>query len=244
MGTYFDNFPRIAYDISQTGHRHKDLITDIFFRFKFLDIIKRMKVAYFPYAIKSGETPEIIADKVYNDPQGHWVIMLLNDIVDPTLDWYMEENTFDKFIRDKYGSISEAYNTVHHYEKTTSTKIMGFRDDMNEVFVNTTSQIDGTDLFVDANTTFPEVYPTLQYAAYDQMANSAYEYATGASGRQIEIATLKGSVTCYDHEYKLNEKKQLIKLVYPPTYPQIRREFDTLVANYNPRRLSYRTVKV
>jgi len=76
------------------------------------------------------------------------------------------------------------------------------------------------------------------------MANTSYEYATGASGRQVEIATLKNSVNCYDYEYKLNEQKQLIKLVYAQTYPQIRREFDALVANYNPRRLSLRTVKV
>jgi hypothetical protein len=244
MGTYFDYFPKIKYDISQTDRKNYDLITDVFFRFKFIDKIKRMKVAYLPYIVKDGETPEIIADKMYNDPQAHWVILLINDIVDPHTQWYMDAVTFDNYIRKKYGSVAQAYNTVHHYEKLTSTRVVGYRDDRRNVFTNTTSQIDGTDLFISVNNTFSNVQ-TVPYDSYDQMAVDEYEYTLGNSGRQLEVGTFKNVVNCYDWELAENEKRQTIKLVYREAYSQIRAEFEAMVAAYNPaRRLNLRVVRV
>ena len=34
------------------------------------------------YDVKNGETPEIIADKLYDDPKLHWIIMLINNVTD------------------------------------------------------------------------------------------------------------------------------------------------------------------
>lgn len=239
MGTFLDYFPRIPYDISRTGARNFDLITDVFFRFKFLDKVKKMKVAYLPYILRNNETPESLADRFYGDPQAHWIILMVNDIVDPHTDWYKDETTFEKYLIDKYGSIAAAFNTVHHYEKTVSTQIG------NENMSNTTSQIDYTDIQYDGSNSFSTIYSTIPYSAYSQMPEVLYESAVGASNRLITVSTFRDSVSCYDYEVALNEKRQSIKLIYPESYPQIRQEFEKLVAEYNPaRRLNYRAVKV
>lgn len=240
MGTYFDYFPRIPYNISKTDQVHLDLITDIFFRFKFLDKVKKMKVAYFSHQLQSGETPDILANKVYGEPQAHWIILLLNDIVDPNIDWYKDENTFENFIIDKYGSIAEAYNTIHHYEKTIATRILGFKG--GAYFSNTTSQIDYTD--IQANT-FSSLYTTIPYDTYTLMALDSHEYASNPSGRQFEVSTYRNVINCYDYEYNLNETRRQIKLIYPAAYSSVREEFENLVAAYNPaRRLNFKSVQI
>lgn len=244
MGKFFDLFPKIPYDISRTGKRHLDLMTDVFFRFKFLDAVKKRKVAYFPYTIKDGETPEIIADKVYGDPEAHWVIMMLNDVIDPYLDWYMSTSVFDKYINDKYGSISAAYNTIHHYEKKISTRMLGYSgNDQRYIFSNTTSQIDHTDIQTD--TPFNDLYPTIPYANYVDLAETLFETTTMTNGDIIEIQTTKTAINCYDYENDRNEAKQRIKLIPKESYSDVRAEFEQMVATYNPaRRLNFRSVSV
>ena len=243
---FFDHFPTLQYDIEKAGRRRKDTITDVFFRFKFKDAIKKRKVAYFPYIISRNETPEMIADKTYGDPSLHWIVLMVNDIVDPHTDWYMDEEVFSRFINKKYGSYATASNTIHHYLQEVSTQIIGYRNEGGRrVFSNTYSQIDATDLQTEANTTFPTVYPTIPYAAYDSMADASFEYTTTPSNQQVEVCTRRIAVSCYEWEYERNEQRQKIKLVYPETVAQIKQEFDQLVSDYNPlRRGNFRRVRV
>ena len=64
------------------------------------------------YDVKEGETPEMIADKLYDDPELHWVVLLMNDISDRYHQWPLNHNQFIAHINDKYSDI----DAVHHYE--------------------------------------------------------------------------------------------------------------------------------
>ena len=48
------------------------------------------------------ESPEMIADKLYDDPQLHWVILLVNDITDRYHQWPMSTPQFQAYVKDKY----------------------------------------------------------------------------------------------------------------------------------------------
>jgi len=74
---------------------------------------------YDTYDIKNGETPESIADKLYDDPQLHWVVLLVNDITDRFYQWPMTQPQFAEFLTDKYGAGNE--DGVHHYEITQAS---------------------------------------------------------------------------------------------------------------------------
>jgi hypothetical protein len=243
MGNYFDLFPRIAFDISQTGRKRKDLITDVFFRFKFLDYVKKKKVAYFPYKIQEGDTPDIVADKVYGDSEAHWMILLLNEIVDVETEWFMSTRTFNNYIRSKYGSLATAQQQVHHYERIITTKVLGYYGEDREVSVSSTSTIDAAD--IQSGDTFTARYADIPYDNYTDLAATTFEYATLPNGYQVEVKTTKNVVYCYDYESDQNDRRQYIKMLYPESYPDVKKEFQTMTASYNPgRRIHFRSVKI
>lgn len=120
---FLDKFPKIQYDINKNQYSNFDTITDLTFRFSVIKDVLNNTAAYYEYDIREDETPEILADKVYGDPEAYWMILYANDIYDPQYDWPMNQDTFQKFIIGKYGSISAAKTIVHHYEKVLARQV-------------------------------------------------------------------------------------------------------------------------
>lgn len=123
MGRFLDKFPNISYDINKNGYSNYDIITDITFRFSFIREVLNNTTAYYEYTIKEDETPEILADRIYKDPQAYWIILYANNIYDPQYDWPMNSEVFEKYIISKYGSITNAKSQIHHYEKITARQV-------------------------------------------------------------------------------------------------------------------------
>lgn len=110
--SYFARFPLFAYTINN-GETFS-LVSDILRRISVTEQTKENFSLYEKYEIKDGETPEIVSFKFYNDPQYHWVIMLLNDIIDPRFDWPLTESQLYEYAYTKYsGNIAATkYYTV------------------------------------------------------------------------------------------------------------------------------------
>ena len=64
--------------------------------------LKSNTLLYDTYDVKEGETPEMIAHKLYGDPELHWVILLINDITDRYHQWPMTGGQFLDYLNDKY----------------------------------------------------------------------------------------------------------------------------------------------
>ena len=129
---YFENFPVILYD--SVGNGNFKLVTNLLKRVAVRSKVKINASYYDTYDVKEGETPEMIADKLYDDPELHWVILLLNDITDRYHQWPKNQNQFLAYVNDKYSNI----DSTHHYE-------------ISQVSGDTTIKIDiGTD-----NTDYP-----------------------------------------------------------------------------------------
>ena len=107
---YFEQFPLIPYDSLGDGNP-KDL-TNILRRVKVRSKIKNNAAIFDTYVVKEGETPEMIADRLYDDVNLHWVVLIFNDITDRYHQWPMTTGAFNKYVTDKYDDIS----AVHHYE--------------------------------------------------------------------------------------------------------------------------------
>lgn len=123
MGRFLDKFPQVPYDINGGSYSNYERVTDITFRYSIVKDTLDNTAAYYEYVIKEDETPEILADRVYNDPQAYWIILYANNIYDPQYDWPMNSNTFEKYIIKKYGSITNAKSQIHHYEKLTARQV-------------------------------------------------------------------------------------------------------------------------
>lgn len=235
MAQYFDQFPKMTYDFNRNGRRNNiQLVTDIFFRMAFLNAIKNKAVFYYAYQIKDDETPEVIADNVYNNSEAHWIILMLNDIVDPFYDWPLSYDAFANYLKKKYGSVNEAQITIHHYQKVI-TRVIRNVADTDTVTRKWYHEVDYTD-FRDANTdpTFALTYPTIPWDTYTALPVSALEFIDADSGRTVEVTTTTEAVTNYDYEWALNDKRRRIKLLHRESYEQVMQEFGTLLSKYNP----------
>ena len=107
---YFANFPVIPYD--SVGNYDFKLVTNLLRRVAVRSKVKTNTLLFDTYDVNGGETPEMVADKLYDDPQLHWVILLVNNITDRYHQWPMNNNQFIAHINDKYSNV----DATHHYE--------------------------------------------------------------------------------------------------------------------------------
>ena len=139
---YFDNnFPTIVYDSAGDG-TFKD-VKNLLRRVALNTKVKTNSYLYDTYDIKEGETPESIADSLYDDPELHWVIMLVNDITDRYHQWPMRYSQFLQYVNDKYDDV----NAVHHYEISASS---GDTTKKIEVYNNSALYSGDTDFYANA----------------------------------------------------------------------------------------------
>lgn len=107
---HYKYFPKIFYG--------EDAATNIMVRAKVRDMIKSSAIAYYPYLVRDGDKPEIIADKYYGSVDYTWLVFYANDIFDPIWDWPLDYKDFNSFLVSKYGTIQASHTTIHHYELT------------------------------------------------------------------------------------------------------------------------------
>lgn len=107
--SYFNRFPVVlGYKF---GDRAVDTI-DLTRRTALSRLNKNDAFIYFDYTIKDGDTPIILADRIYDDGDLFWLIMYFNDIYDIEDQWPLTSVSLDRFIARVYDNPQG----VHHYE--------------------------------------------------------------------------------------------------------------------------------
>ena len=107
---YFENFPLIPYD--SVGNGKFKIVTNLLKRVAVRSKVRTNTALYDTYDVKEGETPEILADMLYDDSELHWVILLVNNVTDRYHQWPKNTNQFLAYINDKYSNV----DATHHYE--------------------------------------------------------------------------------------------------------------------------------
>ena len=194
MPKYFNLFPKLFYSYNDTS---VDVATNLTAKFKFDDNILNNAIAFYEYEVQDGETPEMIASKIYNDSEKHWVILMANDIVNPQIEWLMDTKTLTLYIDEKYKAnantsnnetgLSWSRSNIHSYYKV-ETKT----NDLTKKKVITKIQID-------QNT-------------HVNLTSSTTNYKVG-SGEYFTVKIEKEAQSYYDYEVGENEKKRSIKVL-------------------------------
>ena len=140
---YFNTIPKIYYD--SVGDKNPKIVTNILRRVGLRAKVKTNTLLFDTYDVKEGETPEIIAHKLYGESELHWIVMLVNNVVDRFHDWPMSVPQFNSYINEKYSDPSG----VHHYE-------------IEQTSGNTKTKIEVTDL-----TNYPNALTVTNYE-YEQ----------------------------------------------------------------------------
>jgi hypothetical protein len=195
MSKYFNYFPKTVYSLDNTNN--VDVVTSIVSRFSFESSFRDNTAVYYEYNVQDSDTPEIIANKFYGDSEKHWVVLMLNQIVDPQFDWPLDQRTIISFINEKYSAnasagqsgITWAQANIHSYYKVETRT------------TNSTNTELQTKLQVDSNT-------------YANVAASTTNLLL-EDGNSITITISKETKTYYDYEVEQNETKRTIKLLKP-----------------------------
>lgn len=209
MANYFDKFPLVIYDINKSANRtpQYDLPVNIFVRLRVLTEKLNEVFHYYEYTIKEGETPEILAENLYGNPEAHWIVMMTNNIVDPLYDWPMGYDAYNKYIVNKYGSAATAATTVHHYEMIQILEDTSINQTITNKF------------FLSADAYTASTLPTEKGAPT----------VISINGQNVNVYEYKNIVYCDTYEDDLNESKRQIKLIKPEYYTNIKTEFENIM---------------
>jgi hypothetical protein len=229
MAEYFDKFPKTPYNINYNSELAKnfDMPVNILVRVGVLISKLDQVFHYYDYAIKEGETPEIVADKFYDNPEAHWLVLLTNNIIDPQYDWVLHYDAFGKYIVSKYGSLANAKTSVHHYElirKTQDVTTDLITYGIHEITSNTYSNL------VASGT--PVVEPT-NYTTYTVGGKIVRVFPDATQPYYLR------TVYNYDWEDEQNEKRRNIKLIKREYYSNIVNEFTAIMAEALPTRKKF-----
>lgn len=208
MANYFNYFPKTPYLLENNGEL--SLATNIITRIKFLDDVKNNITSYYTYDITEGETPESLAYKFYGTVERHWIILLLNEIVDPQFDWYLDENSFKKYVDKKYealGGYNYAKNNNKSYYKKI-TKTVNFLFPLNPTQTYDIVEIDFA--------TYSSIFTT-------PIANYSVTIPNYTPSITATFSTSIFAKTYLDYEIEENLKKKSIKI--------LRREYVDKVEN-------------
>lgn len=112
---YFNNFPIIPYD--SVGDGNIKLVTNLLKRVALRSKVRTNTLLFETYDVRDGETPEMLANKLYGDPNLHWVILYVNNVTDRYHQWPMTSAQFNAFLTEKYSDP----DSLHHYEITQTS---------------------------------------------------------------------------------------------------------------------------
>jgi len=115
MANYFRNIPKVRYDINGAEPNKYLNVTNIMKRISFKPSVIEDISDYYVYRVKDGERPDIISHQKYGTVAYAYLIMLINDIYDPLFDWPLSAQQFEKYLINKYGSVSSSMGTTKYY---------------------------------------------------------------------------------------------------------------------------------
>jgi len=122
---YFSNFDTFPYDFEINGQRKVLMVSDITKNVRFRKEVLSNILLYDEYDMKDGETPEVVAEKVYGNAQYHWVIMLVNERFDYIADYPMTYDALLNYVKDTYGD--DNVDAPHHYVDTNGFIVDQFK---------------------------------------------------------------------------------------------------------------------
>ena len=214
---YFREFPNINY-VSLLPDRNKNeeriLVKNIFKRAKLRSDIKFGITMFERYQVEENMRPEAIANKIYEDPELDWVILLVNNITNVRDQWPLSHNDLYNYMLDKYGQTG--LTDAHHYEtvelKDSDGRIMlqgGLVVDDEFKFRYSVRKSDG-------DLTDPDNINPVQV-----ITNLAYEQRENDKKRQIRIikpAFVAGVVNDLRNVMKYNRSTQYVNRNTIKTY--------------------------
>jgi len=116
---FFSMFPKLI--VNTITPNTATLVTDIFRRIS-LNKFKNNIVLLQTITVPDGFTIEQVSDKFYDNPEYHWVIITINEIVDVRKEWPISDSDLIAYCKKKYGDTG--IYLPHHYRTTDNPPLI------------------------------------------------------------------------------------------------------------------------
>lgn len=241
MARYFTFFPTTYYKLNDNSNA-LDGVTKITTRFTFEPNFKENSAAYLKYDVKDTDTPDIIARKLYDDSEYHWIVLNYNDIIDPQWDWNLEYRTFIEYVRSKYAAnaansgyqtgleyaLSE--NNVHSYYKVITRTHADSSEHVQKIQINEDAYIN----LIPTTITFTPIEANTTIVVTDLTSgNSSLIHLDEKTFANLDLfvseTITKEAKTFYEYETEENDKRRSIKLLKKDFVYDVYEEFKEKV---------------
>jgi hypothetical protein len=226
---YFTRIPQTIYpNLTNDGEYVR--LTNILTRSSFLQEIVDNVALYYDYQIKEGETPEIIADKLYGDVGRAWIVLLFNKLFNPFYDFPLVQEQLVALITSKYDmTLESSMSSVHHYEERIARTIF-----FNDMFQSSTYDVVQVSALVQDPVTGLAVPRTVGESPLPSVDTCMdISSTTDIFGGGITVITDRTicAVSYYTYEVEENEKRRSIKLLDAQYVGNVEAEFQRLMRN-------------
>jgi len=116
---YFRNLPNFEYvNRTEEGISEGDYTTvkNLFKKGQLRQDIFENTTFFEKYTIEGDDRPDNVANKVYDNSDLDWVILLANNIINIQSEWPMSQADFNTYLTEKYDNDTDIFSGVHHYE--------------------------------------------------------------------------------------------------------------------------------
>ena len=117
MSNYFSYLPNLEYVNRIPSEQNISSYTEVknlFKRVKLSNKLFQDLTNFTKYQIVGDERPDNVANKIYNNSNYDWIVLLSNNIINIQDEWPMSNRTFELYMNKKYGVTN--YDNIHHYE--------------------------------------------------------------------------------------------------------------------------------
>ena len=212
------------------------LIRDFFRRVVVSDTFRNNTVLLEDYIVLDGETPELVSNKFYESPYYHWVILMVNNIIDPREEWPISEKQVIERVYMNYDMVitvpsGASYSVGNELESSVGGKYIVMSKNSNTIHIrsqngyhllttsntldNLTTEVTGLTI---SSVTLPE---NRVHHYYDTSLECIVDYDAG----NVNLTT----VTNLEHELEQNDAKRAIKVLSLDYLGSLEAEFTRLV---------------
>lgn len=203
MSNYFSKYPKIIYK--------NQVVTNILTRAK---LQFSESTVFYPYIVKEGDTPEILAYNMFGDPEKHWIILAINDFLDPQFSFPLTHSQFNLYIENKYKSLGAEIGVsgIVYAQQTDNPEPFRYR------IIQSTQDLRYNDFPIE------EKYFVDEATFFNTIPSSKLVF-----NGQILFKEDKEILNIYDYENELNEKNREIKMVRRDVANMIYKEFQSVM---------------
>ena len=196
---FFRELPNVAYQTplnNRISSNEYILAKNLFRSAKTLDWLRNNITVFNKFVIEDNDRPDIIAEKLYGDPELDYVVIIIAEITNIKEQWPLTNQQLYEYAENRWGLTG--LNTLHHYETLEVKDNKGRTVLPAGLNVDSQFKIDGPDTKLNGGT-WSVVRDNGSITSVDKV--------------ELDVSDIAIGVSNYIYEVKLNEEKRKIKVL-------------------------------